>query len=96
MDKVRCPGCKGAKKVPKLGGMLGECNQCVGTGSINAADKVIPAKINVVEEVNPVIKAVADCVPSSDIQHKADIETLPVAPDVKINGKKANFRRKKA
>ena len=28
----RCPTCKGAKKMPKIGGMAGDCNTCKGTG----------------------------------------------------------------
>ena len=29
---TRCPTCRGAKKMPKIGGMVGDCNTCKGTG----------------------------------------------------------------
>ncbi len=96
-ELIRCPACRGAKKVPKLGGMIGECNSCSGKGQIKASDK--PVKVEaIVEDVTSkeLISAVADCVPASDIQHKATIETFPIAPDVKIDGKKALYKRKKA
>jgi hypothetical protein len=94
-DTVRCPACRGSKKVPKLGGMIGECNTCSGKGTILAADKPKPVEVTIEDVVSKeLINAVADCVPASDIQHKATIETLPVQPDVKIDGKKAAFRHK--
>ena len=31
---VRCPACRGAKKVMKLGGLEGDCNTCLGKGEI--------------------------------------------------------------
>lgn len=43
--KVRCPACKGMKKVPKLGGIYGDCNVCNGIGSIQGLDKT---KVDVV------------------------------------------------
>ncbi len=97
-DTIRCPACRGAKKVPKLGGMIGECNTCTGNGTILACDKPLKLEPVTIEDVisKELINAVADSVPASDIQHKATIETLPVMPDVKIDGKKALYRRKKA
>lgn len=67
MSMIRCPGCRGAKKVPKLGGMIGECNQCNGVGQIHEGDKPKPVVIEAAPITNAVIKAVADCVPASDI-----------------------------
>lgn len=31
---IKCPSCKGAKKVVKLGLMEGDCNTCEGAGVI--------------------------------------------------------------
>jgi len=95
-DTIRCPSCRGAKKVPKLGGMIGECNTCKGKGEILAADKVKPV-ISSPEEFGSAleaIKQVANCVPASKIEHKADIVTLPAEPDIKVDGKKALYTRK--
>lgn len=82
-DTVRCPACRGAKKVPKLGGMIGECNTCSGKGTIFAVDKVKPVAVEVVEVNADIIKAVSDAVPVSTVE-----------PDVKVDGKKALYKRK--
>ncbi len=94
-ESVRCPSCRGAKKVPKLGGMIGECNTCSGKGSILASDKPKPA-INVEPEIsqNDIIDQVADCVPASDISPYKDT-TIAGTLDVKVDGKKALYKRKK-
>ena len=98
-DLIRCPACRGAKKVPKLGGMIGECNTCIGKGQIKAIDK--PVKVEAVsnEDVlsKELINAVADCVPASSVPDKFSVEVLkPVQVDTKIDGKKALYKRKKA
>lgn len=91
MDKVRCPACRGSKKVSKLGGMIGECNTCEGTGQINAIDKPKPVEVTIDDVIaKELINAVADCVPASKI------DTLPVTPDIKIDGKRALYKRKTA
>ncbi len=84
-ETVRCPSCRGSKKVPKLGGMIGDCNTCEGEGFIKAADKVKP--VMSVPEASPkeIISAVADSIPCSTVD----------TPDVKVDGKKALYRRKK-
>lgn len=84
-ETIRCPSCRGAKKVPKLGGIVGECNTCAGKGTILAADKPKPSAA--VETITPdamVIKAVADAIPTSNI----------VEPIIKVDGKKALYKRK--
>lgn len=97
-DKIRCPACRGAKKVPKLGGMIGECNTCKGNGTILMTDK--PKPVVIVEDVPSLdlINAVADSVASSGIEQansdKFVVEVLE--PDIKIDGKKALYKRKKA
>lgn len=88
-DTIRCPACRGARKVPKLGGMIGECNTCKGKGNILAVDKPVKVEITV-EDVcaKEMINAVADCVPASTVS--------PIEVDVKIDGKRALYKRKKA
>ena len=117
MDKVRCPNCRGAKKVAKLGGMIGDCNTCEGSGQINACDRVKPVAPVHDVATSELIDAVSDCVPASAVnltpsdkvainsvslgepvavvEHKASIETLP-RPAVKVDPKKALYKRKKA
>jgi hypothetical protein len=90
-DTIRCPACRGAKKVPKLGGMIGECNTCVGKGSILLADKPVKVEVTIEDVISKeLINAVADCVPASSV--------TPIAsqPDIKIDGKKALYKRKTA
>lgn len=106
MDKVRCPACRGAKKIPKLGGMVGECNTCNGTGQINATDK--PKPVEVIADVisKELINAVADCVPATTvekvsitIQNDQYLEagyTDDGDLKVKIDGKRALYKRKTA
>ena len=93
LEKVRCPACRGARKVAKLGGVIGECNMCAGSGKINVVDKVKIAPV--MEPVNNVdiIKQVADVV-HVDVQYQVDSEAFP--KDVKIDPKKAIFKRKKS
>jgi len=69
MEKVRCPACRGSKQVPKLGGMLGDCNQCQGQGCINAADKVVPVKVQEQSQVPNIVEQVAECTPVSNLKH---------------------------
>jgi hypothetical protein len=101
-DSIRCPACRGAKKVPKLGGMIGECNTCSGKGTILAVDKPKPVIVEPVETNIDIIKAVAEAVPVSTVEpDKFTVEVLkPVAlpeePQIKVDGKKALYKRKKA
>ena len=89
-ELVRCPACRGAKQVAKLGGIMGKCNTCSGKGQILESEKPKPVLV-AGEDVgtSEVMKAVADCVPASSVEHN---ET----PQVKIDGKKAIYRKKKA
>ena len=89
-DTVRCPACRGAKKVPKLGGMIGECNTCSGKGTILAADKPVSINAIVCPEIAAkveILNAVADCVPASTV------ESVTVNESV---AKKNIYRKKKA
>lgn len=87
MDKVRCPACRGTKKVPKLGGIIGDCNTCNGEGQIKAADMPVAVAPVVVTPAAEVVQAVSVCAPS---------EIIAPAKDVRIDPKKAIYKRKRA
>lgn len=85
-DLVRCPACLGAKKVPKLGGIVGDCNTCLGIGTIRAVEKVAPKVIELEVVSNAdIINAVSQAVP---VQVEKPVE------QVKIDPKKALYKRK--
>lgn len=86
VELVRCPGCRGAKQVPKLGGMVGECNVCKGTGKVG--ESVKPVKVLDTVSDALVIQAVSECVPLC-----APSNTV-IEPVVDVNPKKAIFKRK--
>ncbi len=97
-ESVRCPACRGAKKVPKLGGIIGECNTCSGKGTILAVDKPKPVIAEAVESNVDIIKAVSEAIP-----FKAKEEFVPLCASeptkdiqVKVDPKKAIYKRKKA
>ena len=41
VELIRCTACRGTKKVAKLGGIVGDCNTCDGTGKIDIKDRPI-------------------------------------------------------
>jgi len=86
-DLIRCPSCRGSKKVAKLGGMIGECNSCNGDGKIKQGDKPVYTVPEVVIPVADIMNAV------SQVQPVAKIEATPV---VKVDPKRAIYKRKKA
>lgn len=98
-DDIRCPSCRGAKKVPKLGGMIGECGTCKGKGTILASDKPKPVVVEVTESVADIVKATSEALPftrTTDVQlgssDKIVIDSVEV--DTKVDGKKALYKRK--
>lgn len=94
MNKVRCPACRGSKKVAKIGGIVGECNTCKGEGQIMSVDKP-QSVVQSIESNVDIIKAVSDAVAVSD--DKFVVEALkPELAVTKIDAKKAVFRKKKA
>ena len=95
-ETIRCPACRGAKKVPKLGGMIGECNTCSGKGNILAVDKPKPVIAESLPYTNELIKATADCVPASTVNDDIVIDVKHISPDTKIDPKKALYKRKTA
>lgn len=94
MNKIRCPNCRGAKQVAKLGGMIGDCNLCLGEGNINAEDKPKPVIIEPVEPASDVIKQVAGIAAIKIEKAKPVEDVLPEEPQVKVNPKKALYKRK--
>jgi hypothetical protein len=96
-DLVRCSNCRGMKKVAKLGGMMGDCNLCKGTGEIEVSAKPV-AVVESMPLLNDIIAATANCIGIVDSASASDakIEVKDVVKDViKIDGKKAIFKRKK-
>lgn len=93
-NMIRCPACRGMKKVPKLGGMIGECNTCKGVGQIKDCDKPKPVIVDAPNNDIAIIKSVADCVPSSTIKEVKE-DVLPEEPTIKVDRKKAIYKRKK-
>ena len=58
-ELIRCCACRGSKMVAKLGGILGECNTCNGSGKIKAVDKPKPVPVVELDEsVADIIDAV--------------------------------------
>lgn len=106
-ESVRCPACRGSKKVAKLGGIIGECNTCKGEGTILASEKFVPEhKMHVSNDDAIVINQVADCVPVT-----VEERTVKMAPvegnikreiikesveKVKADNKRAIYKRKKS
>lgn len=104
-ETIRCTSCRGAKKVPKLGGVIGECNTCGGKGTILAVDKVKQVMVEVVDKPQDVIQSVAASVRASDMQEqvdrfkKAEVNLLndivdKAMPLIKVDDKKVLYKRK--
>ncbi len=79
MEEIRCPACRGSKKVAKLGGMIGDCNTCKGKGQIKACDKPIMVMAPIPEPIADVIKGVSECVPASSPEPTTQELPLPVS-----------------
>lgn len=84
--EVRCPSCRGSKKVYLLGGIQGDCLKCNGTGKILASEK--PIKVTYVPEctVVDIVQAV------EEIQAKPT--SVPESDIVIKSGSRALYRRK--
>ena len=68
IDTVRCAACRGSKQVIKLGGMLGDCNTCDGTGKVKPAVLCAPAVVvESVYKADPIIAAVAKVQPETKV-----------------------------
>ena len=87
-EKCRCPSCRGAKQVPKLGGMLGDCNLCDGTGKILTKDMPINVVHAVITPTKLVIDAVAECIPACAVDDDV------IDSQIKVDPKKTLYKRK--
>ena len=96
MDKIRCSHCRGGKQVAKLGGMMGDCNLCAGTGLMNVSDRAQSVVNAPVENPSDLIKAVAGV--AAIKLEKPAIEAVeieqPAMIQPKIDPKKAIYKRK--
>lgn len=99
-ELIRCPSCRGRKQVEKLGGVLGDCNTCVGSGKIKQVDKYVPV-VSEVDVVNDdVIRAVARMVPNqvdpleSVVYEEIKAVEVDVVESANIPKKRAVYKRK--
>lgn len=69
-EMMRCPPCKGTKKVAKLGGMIGDCDMCKGEGKILLKDKPKAPAYEAAPIHGEILRQVAECVPTSVIEHE--------------------------
>lgn len=100
-DMIRCPGCRGAKKVPKLGGMIGDCNMCLGKGEILEANRPVMIKVESSPFVADIIAATSQALPVSenvsDNDNTNDTDSHSIEseiPAVKVDHKKTIFKHK--
>lgn len=101
MDKIRCVNCRGSKQVAKLGGMIGDCNLCSGTGLIDSADRMKSPVNEVSAPIQDIIKQVANVAPKAIRieKNKATSDDNAIVldePQIKINPKKALYKKKTA
>ena len=85
MQMIRCPACRGAKKVAKLGGMLGDCNTCIGKGEIKECDKPVIVMAPIPEPVAEIVKAVSEAVAVKATSPEPVTQELPLKIPVKPN-----------
>lgn len=91
-DLIRCPNCRGSKKVAKLGGMIGDCNACKGKGTIAESDRPLKVVAESLPYTHDIIKATSEAVPVSEDKFVVEVLEAPVA---KVDAKSAVFKRKK-
>lgn len=100
-DLIRCPACRGSKHVAKLGGCIGECNTCSGTGKIKQIDKPVPVVSELEQSASDIINAVSQALPTSDkLPETVDIEDVHKVfekniPEVKAAGVMAKAKASK-
>lgn len=92
MDKIRCPACRGSKRIAGIGGIVKKCKTCDGTGKINAIDKPKPV-LPVEDTAIDVVQAVQNMQLSNQDEFNSDFN---VEKPVKVDGKKASYKRKRA
>lgn len=99
-DTVRCPVCRGSKKVAKLGGVVGDCNLCGGKGHILTVDKPKTVVAEKVEVVGDIVSQVRDAVKDVEIKFQPEMRAVILedekVKDVKVDPKRALYRKKRA
>ncbi len=102
IEMVRCTSCRGTKKLAKLGGVVGDCNICDGTGKIKASDKpkmsqsgVVDCNENFNANNSGIIGHVANVVASEDVVVVVPEVVLDEPKTTEIVRKRAVFKRKK-
>ena len=98
-SKVTCPTCRGAREMMKLGGMMGKCNLCHGTGKINHCDLPVIKEIIPAENVGELVKRVGEAIPwtgksSKPVKAEPVQEPQPIQDTIKVERKKALYKRK--
>ena len=93
MEMIRCPSCRGSKKVAKLGGVIGDCNTCEGKGQIKAVDKPVPVVAPIVVPVSEVMEATARVIQSAPKPGNIPVEKIQAA--VESVSKPNIYKRKK-
>lgn len=81
MNMIRCPACRGSKRVAKLGGMIGDCNCCKGKGEIDECDKPNIVMAPIPEPVAEIVKAVSQAVA---------VSPEPVTQELPLNPRKSD------
>src|SRR5690606_40897420 len=86
IEMIRCPACKGTKKVAGLGMIVNDCTMCFATGKIKASDKPKPIEQIVEESVKEVIAEVSKQEPtilfSEELVNEIKEETKQVNDEV--------------
>lgn len=87
MEMIRCPACKGTKKVAGLGMIVNDCTMCFATGKIKASDKPKQIEQIVQESVQEVIAEVSKQEPtilfSEELVNEIKEETKQVNDEVR-------------
>lgn len=100
--KVTCPTCRGAREMMKLGGMMGKCNLCEGTGKINHSDLPAIKEIIRAQHVEEFVKRVGEAIPWTGNKMQS-VKAVPaqevqkpqsIQDTIKVERKKALYKRK--
>jgi hypothetical protein len=91
---MRCPTCKGQKKLAKLGGVVGDCDTCEASGKIKVKDKPVPFVVNRDDILSPAFPEIVKEVSSVEPELLPAIPSLSAVQALKAQGKKVAFKHK--
>lgn len=96
---VTCPTCRGAREMMKLGGIMGKCNLCTGTGKIKHSEVPMLKEIVPAENIGELIKKVGEAIPWSGKSSKpVTVEPIqepqPIQDTIKVERNRALYKRK--